>query len=117
MSAAAVYRVLGAAVAQRRRSLGLTQEDLASRVGMTRASLANIETGRQGVLLHQVYELADALGLDGIQTLAPDKTETDTAAPTLPIDDDKVSSVQRGQVERAVQQALARGRSLERRSS
>ena len=117
MSYGGVYRTLGAAVAQRRRSLGLTQEDLASRIGMTRASLASIETGRQSVLLHQVYELADALGLDGIQALAPDKVELVSVVPTLPIDPVKVSSVQRGQVERAVQQALARGRSLERRSS
>ena len=84
---------------------------------MTRASLANIETGRQGVLLHQVYELADALGLDGIQALAPDKVELASFIPTLPINAVKVSSVQRSQVEQAVQQALARGRSLERRSS
>ena len=117
MSGKAIYRVLGAAVAKQRKSLGLTQADLASRVGMTRASLANIETGRQSVLLHQVYEIADALGLEGIHTLAPDKAEMNPVVRTVPIDAASVTDVQRSQVERVVQLALGRSRSLERRSS
>ena len=57
-----VYRALGARIEQLRRILDLTQEELASRVGLTRASVANIETNRQRVLLHDVEKFATALG-------------------------------------------------------
>lgn len=40
----------------------LTQQQLADRVGLSRTSITNIESGRQQVALHQVYLLASALG-------------------------------------------------------
>src|SRR5260370_23804458 len=66
-----IYRRLGLAAAARRRALGRTQAEIAAQVGLTRASLANIETGRQKVMLHHVYRLASALGLDSILDLVP----------------------------------------------
>jgi transcriptional regulator with XRE-family HTH domain len=42
--------------------LGITQQELAERTGMSRGSIANIETGRQRILLHDVETLARALG-------------------------------------------------------
>jgi transcriptional regulator with XRE-family HTH domain len=117
MSEMDVYGMLGSAVAQRRKALGLTQADIAARIGMTRASIANIETGRQKVLLHQVYLLANALGLDSIHPLAPDVVADGPRPPSLPIRDGTVTGVQRAQVERAIQRASARGKPLERRST
>lgn len=38
---------------------------------MSRASIANIESGRQNVLLHHVYRLAAALQLSQITELVP----------------------------------------------
>lgn len=58
-----IYRQFGAAIRERRRKLGLTQEQLAESCEMSRAALANIETGRQRVLLHHVYVLARVLEL------------------------------------------------------
>jgi transcriptional regulator with XRE-family HTH domain len=58
----ACYRAFGARVEQIRKVLGLTQEDLAKRVKLSRGSVANIETGRQRVLLHDVETFAEALG-------------------------------------------------------
>lgn len=58
----AVHVAVGARVRYIREQLGLTQDDLAKRVGLTRCSLTNIETGRQRLLLHTVERLADALG-------------------------------------------------------
>jgi transcriptional regulator with XRE-family HTH domain len=66
-----LYRAFGDAVAKRRRALGLTQVALASRIGMSRASLANIECGRQNVLLHHAYSLASALELSAVGDLLP----------------------------------------------
>ena len=66
-----IYRTLGLAVAKRRNELGLTQADVAARIDLTRASLANIETGRQKVLLHQLFKLANALEVTSITDLVP----------------------------------------------
>lgn len=72
MSDMEIYRILGLAVAKRRHELGLTQADVAGRIDLTRASLANIETGRQKVLLHQLYRLANALEIESITDLVPE---------------------------------------------
>jgi transcriptional regulator with XRE-family HTH domain len=71
MSNEAIYKAFGRAVATRRKELDLTQADLAGRVGMSRASIANIERGRQNVLLHHVYSLASALEFAQVADLLP----------------------------------------------
>lgn len=40
----------------------MTQDDVATRVGLSRTSITNIEQGRQHVTLHVLYALADAIG-------------------------------------------------------
>jgi transcriptional regulator with XRE-family HTH domain len=66
-----VYKAFGNAVSTRRKGLGLTQAQLASKVKMSRASIANIESGRQNVLLHHVYALAAALEFTKVGELLP----------------------------------------------
>lgn len=66
-----LYRALGESVAARRRALRKTQAEVALALGLSRASLANMEAGRQKVLLHQVYRLAAALELDDVRKLLP----------------------------------------------
>jgi transcriptional regulator with XRE-family HTH domain len=66
-----LYKAFGEAVAKRRNALGLTQIELATRVGISRASLANIERGRQNVLLHHAYSLASALEFSAVGDLLP----------------------------------------------
>lgn len=56
-----IYPAIGKAIAERRVDLGLTQGQLAERLEISRPSLANIEAGRQRMLVHQVYEIAAAL--------------------------------------------------------
>ncbi len=57
------YRTLGATIRRRRDELDLTQEALGERLNppMTRASIANIEAGKQRVLAHTLVDLASAL--------------------------------------------------------
>lgn len=64
-----VYRHIGQLIKARRKKLGLKQESLASTIGISRGSLANIETGRQKILVHKLYDFADALGLRPIDLL------------------------------------------------
>ena len=45
-----------------REALDMNQDELAKKVGLTRASVANIETGRQRLLLHTVEQVSKALG-------------------------------------------------------
>jgi transcriptional regulator with XRE-family HTH domain len=57
-----VYHSIGAIIRSKRRQLEWSQEKLAQHVRISRATLANIETGRQRILVHQVYIFATALG-------------------------------------------------------
>lgn len=61
MKVQTIYRRLGARIRRRRHWIGLTQAQLAVRVKLSRASIANIETGHQRLLLHQVDTFARAL--------------------------------------------------------
>ena len=57
----AVQRYLGERVRELRAVRGLTQRELASRVRISRPSIANVEAGRQNLGLRQLCALADAL--------------------------------------------------------
>lgn len=57
-----VYRQIGAKIENIRQVLGLTQEELAKRLTISRASIANIELGRQRIMLHDIEKFAKALG-------------------------------------------------------
>jgi transcriptional regulator with XRE-family HTH domain len=59
-----LYRTIGAHLAEARQQRGVRQSDLAIAVGLTRASIANIENGNQKVQLHTLIAAAQALGLD-----------------------------------------------------
>jgi transcriptional regulator with XRE-family HTH domain len=66
-----LYRQLGRTVAARRKELRLTQVEVAVQLGLTRASLANLENGRQRIMLHQLFRLMHALQLKSILDLVP----------------------------------------------
>lgn len=66
-----LYRQLGRTVAARRKELRLKQEEVAVQLGLTRASLANLENGRQRIMLHQLFRLVHALQLKSILDLVP----------------------------------------------
>ncbi len=66
-----VYQALGLKVSKARRKLGLTQKALSEKVGLSRASIANIEAGRQNVLVHQLYAFSEALELGDASALLP----------------------------------------------
>ena len=58
----ACHQAFGAHIRMIREMLGLSQEELAKRIGHKRVSVTNIEIGRQRILLNTVEDFARALG-------------------------------------------------------
>jgi transcriptional regulator with XRE-family HTH domain len=73
MNPESIYQHIGALIRSHRKKMKppLTQAMLAGLLGISRASLANIETGRQSVLVHQLYGFAEALSLSPSDFLLP----------------------------------------------
>ena len=67
-----VYKRFGEMIKKYRIAMNLTQEDLGRRVDLSRASIANIEVGRQKVALHQVYVFAKQLNISPEELLLKD---------------------------------------------
>lgn len=59
----AIYTQIGARIRMSRDFAPLTQAELADLVGLSRASIANIETGRQRIMIHQLGVFALVLGV------------------------------------------------------
>jgi transcriptional regulator with XRE-family HTH domain len=57
-----VYRDIGMRLQQARQELGLTQEELAARLGCTQAALSNYELGKRRLHLAGLEQIAQILG-------------------------------------------------------
>lgn len=81
-----LYVAFGKLVQQHRKRVDqMTQDRLGTLVGLSRTSITNIEKGRQHVSLHQLYRIADALGVTPDVLLpAPPKHGTSKLAQRLP---------------------------------
>jgi transcriptional regulator with XRE-family HTH domain len=66
-----VNSLFGQRLALARRSRRVSQAELANRVGRSRVTIANLESGKQNVQLHQVFTLAAALDVPATE-LIPD---------------------------------------------
>jgi len=64
-------REVGLRLQRARKQRGITQEELARRIGLQRASYANLESGRQRIPLDVVWRAAIVLGL-AMAELAPE---------------------------------------------
>ena len=106
MSDKLIYEEFGQRVATRRKELKLTQAKLAAKVGLSRASLANIECGRQSVLLHHVYRFASALDLPKLSALLPAPSKTISEG-DLNMSDDTLTVRSKQQVTDLIASALA----------
>lgn len=58
-----IYEQIGARIRLAREWNGWNQSRLADEIGLTRASVTNVETGRQRIMLHQLEDVADVLGV------------------------------------------------------
>ncbi len=83
-----LYAEMGDALKTGREAAGFTQNELAQMVGLSRASIANIETGRQKVFLHQLFIFAGHLNLD-VTDLLPKHGSVDDSLPKNLSDEQK----------------------------
>ena len=105
MSDMELYRRLGRAVAERRQELDLTQSDVAEKLGLSRASLANLENGRQRILLHQLFALVNVLKLKSILDLVPKTWVPPEPLPEIEVSDSTLSPQQQSAVKSMVASA------------
>ena len=101
MDTDALYRNLGNRIRDLRKKTRRTQDQIARRVGISRASLANIEAGRQQVLVHHLVALAKALDLDSPSDLLlvlQELTRQPAARDSLPLPDEGLTAKQRREI-------------------
>lgn len=71
-----IYELVGPKIRAVRLKRGWNQADLARQVGLTRSSIANVEAGRQRLLIHSLFAIANTLDVE-IDTLLPTSLEVD----------------------------------------
>ena len=74
-----LYGEVGRKLRQARVTQGLSQERLAQQLGISRASVVNIEAGRQRAPLHLLWQLSEALATD-LSLLIPRREELSPTA-------------------------------------
>lgn len=66
-----IYIGIGRAIRNGRTKAGLTQKELAKRVGLTRTSITHIEAGEHRIQVHILYFIAEAVGVSADSLLVP----------------------------------------------
>ncbi len=103
-----LYKAIGDMVRRKRRASDLTQDELAGKLGISRGALANIETGRQNVLVHQLYRLAAELKMNVHDLLPPPPAAvSNTNRPDIPMPPGLTAS-EENQIARAITEAVSR---------
>ena len=97
---------MGRTIRRYRAGAHRTQAQLASEIDISRASLANIEAGRQQILLHHLYAIADALDLDSPRVLMPAPSPRDADSADLPLPAEGLSETQRQEVLRLMSDVM-----------
>ena len=88
-----LYEVIGERIADARRALGMSQAKLAVAVGLTRASVVNIERGRQRPPVHLIWQVAATLNVEATR-LIPLKRELDARGAPVQLDANVVAYIE-----------------------
>jgi len=76
------YRSFGRTLRKSRKKLGLTQFDVANRMGCSRAQVDNIEVARQRAPLYRLEDFAKAVGIRVVVQLIPRDSKAVTVRTT-----------------------------------
>jgi len=90
-----LYRELGRRIREARELMGekLSQEKLARRLNLSRASIVNIEAGRQHAPLHLLWQISEVLGTD-LALLIPRRADLMLPTNPAPLDAEMVKQIQ-----------------------
>lgn len=102
-----IYRVLGQAVTALRHKAGITQQQLADAIGISRASIANIERGEQRVFLDQVVSIASFFDLGGVDELLSSAQLDRPASQRVNLSGDRLNRAQRREVSQVLEELTA----------
>jgi transcriptional regulator with XRE-family HTH domain len=69
-----LHRLIGDTIRKRRKLAGMTQTELAEKVGLLRTSITNIEAGRQRAPLQVLYNICVAVGVE-VREVLPTNAE------------------------------------------
>lgn len=112
MLASSLNSAFGIRLQQWRTARGLTQGALAEHAGITRVSVANLESGRQNVSLQQIYMLAHSLNIqmtELIPSAAEIERQSNAALRPLPTNCVSYADAQFLESSRALLTAILRG--------
>ncbi|AZN40402.1 helix-turn-helix transcriptional regulator [Paenibacillus albus] len=104
-----MYTILGQRIKLLREKTNWTQDTLGERVGLTRSSIANIESGKQKAPLPTIYQIADLLQVeifDLLPSLSDLKNENKDDLHIL-LDSDKYSSEQISWISEIIKKGLS----------
>jgi len=89
-----LYADVGARIARERKAAGMSQNRLAEQIRVTRASIVNIEAGRQRAPLHVLWQIASALEIE-VFALIPSRDDAMASKKPLQLDSDVVALIER----------------------
>ncbi len=105
-----IYKTLGQSITTLRRNSEITQQQLADAVGISRASVANIERGEQRVFLDQAVAIASFFKLKGVdKLLAAAHGEKVVSGAGINLSGDRLSRVQKREINLLLEQLLTEG--------
>ncbi len=92
-----LYRLIGEKIRQARQRVskgkGISQMKLAKMLGLSRASIVNIEAGRQRPPLHVIWEIAEKLDTEAAH-LIPQKDEYRKSGDPVTLDRDTIAQIE-----------------------
>ena len=101
-----IYKTLGRAITALRGKANITQQQLADAVGISRASVANIERGEQRVFLDQAVTIASYFELGGLDELMSAAHVESTAGTQIKLSGDRLNRAQRREVSELLEELL-----------
>jgi transcriptional regulator with XRE-family HTH domain len=88
-----IYRDIGKRIQKAREESGLSQEELATTLGITQSALSNYELGKRRLYLANLEQLANVLGRPLSYFMEEEKPEAGDAAPQVDSSDRVTSEI------------------------
>jgi transcriptional regulator with XRE-family HTH domain len=76
MNKEAINKATGKYLQEIRKTLKISQEDLADKIGLTRTSIVNIEKGRQSLTVENLYKISEVFGISPVNLIIKGEGES-----------------------------------------